>query len=77
MWKNTHFTDNKIAVSRTFDDEAYDIERWVKSVKLELNDFEVVAVDNITQEIDEELEPDSPLLLNVDDSLLIPVIEYM
>jgi len=77
MWRNTHFTDNKIAVSRTFDDEAYDIERWVKSVKLELNDFEVVAVDNTTQEIDEELTPESPLLLNVDDSLLIPVIEYV
>ena len=77
MWRNTHFTDNKIAVSRTFDDDAYDIERWVKSVKLELNDFEVVEVDNTTQEIDQELEPDSPLLLNVDDSLLIPVIEYV
>ena len=77
MWRNTHFTDNKIAVSRTFDDEAVDIERWITSVKLELNDFEVVEVDNTTQEIDEELEPNSPLLLNVDEALLIPVIEYV
>jgi hypothetical protein len=76
MWRNTHFTDNKIAVSRTFDGDAEDIERWIESVNLELDDFEIVSLDNTTQEIDEELEPESPLLLNVDD-LLIPVIEYM
>ena len=76
MWRNTQFTDNKIAFSRTFDGDAEDIERWISSVNLELDDFEIVSLDNTTHEIDEELEPESPLLLNVDD-LLIPVIEYM
>mgnify|MGYP003642029312 FL=1 len=76
MWRNVNFTDNKITVSRTFDGEAEGIESWVSSVNLEIDNFSVVSIDETTQEIDEELTPESPLILNGDD-VLIPMIEYM